>query len=105
MLPQIYYFKNNYIIDNTLWEPPTVKKELPNQQLQRTLVSAPTSDKGIKKRASDNLASPVLPSERPPPTKTRPQLSKSNKHLVMSNRWGSTPRLTDRQLQCDSDSD
>jgi hypothetical protein len=27
--------------------------------------------------------------------KTRPYLSKSNKYLVMSPRWGSTPRLTD----------
>jgi hypothetical protein len=42
------------------------------------------------------------------PQKTRPQLSNRNKHLVMSHRWCSTPRmtrLTDRQLQCDSDSD
>jgi hypothetical protein len=29
------------------------------------------------------------------PTKTRPQLSNSNKYLVISPRWGSTPRLTD----------
>jgi hypothetical protein len=33
--------------------------------------------------------------QRGRPTKTRPQLSNSNKLLVMSPRWGSTPRLTD----------
>jgi hypothetical protein len=33
--------------------------------------------------------------QRGRPTKTRPQLSESNKYLVMSPRWGSTPRLTD----------
>jgi hypothetical protein len=32
--------------------------------------------------------------QRGRPTKSRPQLPKSNKHLVMSPRWGSTPRLT-----------
>jgi hypothetical protein len=37
---------------------------------------------------------PVLSSERAP-HKTRPQLSNSYKYLVMSPRWGSTPRLTD----------
>jgi hypothetical protein len=30
------------------------------------------------------------------PTRTRPYLSKSNKYLVMSRRWGSILRLTDR---------
>jgi hypothetical protein len=29
----------------------------------------------------------------------------SKKYLVMDRRWGSTPRLTDRQLQCDFDFD
>jgi hypothetical protein len=33
--------------------------------------------------------------QRRRPTKTRPQLVNSNKYLVMSPRWGSTPRLTD----------
>jgi hypothetical protein len=32
--------------------------------------------------------------QRRRPTKTRPYLSKSNKYLVMSPRWGSTPRFT-----------
>jgi hypothetical protein len=33
--------------------------------------------------------------QRGRPTKTGPQLSESNKYLVMNPRWGSTPRLTD----------
>jgi hypothetical protein len=33
--------------------------------------------------------------QRGRPTKTRPYLSNKNKYLVMSPRWGSTPRLTD----------
>jgi hypothetical protein len=33
--------------------------------------------------------------QRGRPTKTRPWLSKSNKYLVMSSIWGSTPRRTD----------
>jgi hypothetical protein len=33
--------------------------------------------------------------QRGRPTKTRRQLSNSNKYLVVSPRWGSTPRLTD----------
>jgi hypothetical protein len=33
--------------------------------------------------------------QRGRPTETRPQLSKSNKYLVMTPRWGSIPRLTD----------
>jgi hypothetical protein len=48
---------------------------------------------------------PVLSSERAPHKETRPWLSNLNKYLVMSPRWGSTPRLTDwltdRQSQCD----
>jgi hypothetical protein len=38
---------------------------------------------------------PVLSSERALHIKTRLWLSNSNKYLVMSLRWGSTPRLTD----------
>jgi hypothetical protein len=30
-------------------------------------------------------------------------MSNSNKYLVMSPRWGSTPRLADYQSQCDID--
>jgi hypothetical protein len=33
--------------------------------------------------------------QRGRPIKTRPQLSNSNKYLVMSPRWGSAPRLND----------
>jgi hypothetical protein len=33
--------------------------------------------------------------QRGRPTKTKPKLSNNNKYLVMSPRWGSTPRLTD----------
>jgi hypothetical protein len=38
---------------------------------------------------------PVLSSERAPHNKQDRNRQNSNKYLVMSPRWGSTPRLTD----------
>jgi hypothetical protein len=47
-----------------VWEPPTVKRALPNQHslqhLQRPLVHAPPSDRSIKMRTSSILASVTL---------------------------------------------
>jgi hypothetical protein len=47
---------------------------------------------------------PALSSERAP-HKKRPLLSNSNKYLVMSPRRGSTPRLTNRLTDCQSQYD
>jgi hypothetical protein len=75
---------------------------------RKTLLTGPEKDCAGKDQQHMQKIDPSS-RERGRPTETRPQLLNSNKYLVMSPRWGSTPRLTDwltdRQSQCDFDYD
>jgi hypothetical protein len=59
--PRTLQHLSNHLNGGVLWEPPTVKRTLPNQRSpwhhQRKLVCTLPSDKSIKMRASDTLVS------------------------------------------------